>query len=202
VRGTLLRGTLRRGTLRRGTLWRLEVERLPRPTKTPVPLWFWWEGPAPPDLAAVWQAYVARFSIAPTCRFFKQTLTWTPPKLRRPEAADRWTWLRLLASVQVRLARDLVADVRLPWPRPRPPERRPPARVRRGFSSLLPALGSPVNAPKPWGRSPGRPKGKRSRPAQRFPAVKLTPGAGFCINRAALQPTDSSSVGALLWLTM
>jgi hypothetical protein len=159
----------------RGTLIRLEVERLPRPTNAPVPLWFWWWGPGLPDLAEVWLAYVARFSIEHTFRFFKQTLKWTTPKLRRPEAADRWTWLRLLAFVQLRLARDQVADVRLPWQRPLPPERRTPARVRRGFSSLLPTLGSPVNAPKPWGRSPGRPKGKRSRPAQRFPAVKLTP---------------------------
>lgn len=159
----------------RGTLIRLEVERLPRPTKTPVPLWFWWEGPYPPNLAVIWQAYVARFSIEHTFRFFKQTLKWTTPKLRRPEAADRWTWLLLLAYVQLRLARDQVADVRLPWQRPLPPERRTPARVRRGFSSLLTTLGSPVNAPKPWGRSPGRPKGKRSKPAQRYPAVKLTP---------------------------
>jgi hypothetical protein len=162
-------------SLVRGTLLRLEVEHLPRPTKTPVPLWFWWAGPVPPDLAAVWQAYVARFSIAHTFRFFKQTVKWTTPKRRRPEAADRWTWLLLLAYVHLRLARDLVADVRLPWQRPLPPERRTPARVRRAFASLLPALGSPVNAPQPWGRSPGRPKGKRSQPAQRFPAVKLTP---------------------------
>jgi hypothetical protein len=159
----------------RGTLLRLEVERLPRPTKTPVPLWFWWWAPTPPDLAVVWQAYIARFSIEHTFRFFKQTLKWTTPKLRQPEAADRWTWLLLLAYVQLRLARDLVADVRLPWQRPLPPERRTPARVRRGFASLLTTLGSPVNVPKPWGRSPGRPKGKRSRPATRFPAVKLTP---------------------------
>ena len=159
----------------RGTLIRLEVQRLPRPTKTPVPLWFWWWAPTPPDLAVVWQAYIARFSIEHTFRFFKQTLKWTTPKLRRPEAADRWTWLLLLAYVQLRLARDLVADVRLPWQRPLPPERRTPARVRRGFSSLLTTLGSPVNVPKPCGRSPGRPKGKRSQPAQRFPAVKLTP---------------------------
>lgn len=159
----------------RGTLIRLEVECLPRPTKTPVPLWFWWEGPCLPNLAVIWQAYVARFSIEHTFRFFKQTLKWTTPKVRRPEAADRWTWLLLLAYMQLRLARDQVADVRLPWQRPLPPERRTPARVRRGFSSLLTQLGSPVNPPKPWGRSPGRPKGKRSQPAQRFPAVKLTP---------------------------
>lgn len=96
-------------------------------------------------------------------------------RLRRPTAWHDWTWLLLLASVQLRLARDLVADVRLPWQRPLPPERRTPARVRRGFASLLTMLGSPVNVPKPWGRSPGRPKSKRSQPAQRFPAVKLTP---------------------------
>ncbi len=159
----------------RGALLRLEVEHLPRPTKAPEPLWFWWWGPGPPDLAVVWQAYVARFSIEHTFRFFKQTLKWTTPKLRWPEAADRWTWLLLLAYVQLRLARDHVADVRLPWQPPLPPERRTPARVRRGFSSLLTTLGSPVNVPKPCGRSPGRPKGKRSQPAQRFPAVKLTP---------------------------
>jgi hypothetical protein len=158
----------------RGTLLRLEVEYLPRPTKTPQPLWFWWWGPVPPDLAEVWRAYVARYSIEHSFRFFKQTLKWTTPKLRRPEAADRWTWLLLLAFVQLRLARDQVADVRLPWQRPLPPERRTPARVRRGFSSLLAQLGSPANAPKPCGRSPGRPKGKRSSPAKRFPAIKLT----------------------------
>jgi len=159
----------------RGTLLLLQVEHLPRPTKVPEPLWCWWWGPGPPNLAQVWQAYVARYSIEHTFRFFKQTLKWTTPKLRRPEAADRWTWLLILAYVQLRLARDQVADVRLPWQRPLPPERRTPARVRRGFSSLLAQLGTPVNVPKPWGRSPGRPKGKRSQPAQRFPAVKLTP---------------------------
>jgi DDE superfamily endonuclease len=168
------RGTRGPRPLVRGTLIRLEVDHLPRPTKTPEPLWFWWTGPHPPDLAAVWQAYVARFAIEHTFRFFKQTLKWTTPKLRAPEAADRWTWLLLLAYVQLRLARDLVADVRLPWQPPLPPERRTPARIRRGFSHLLAQVGSPANVPKPCGRSRGRPKGKRSPPATRFPAVKLT----------------------------
>jgi len=145
----------------RGPLIRWEVERLPRPTKTPVPLWFWWWAPTPPDLAVVWQASTARFSLAHTFRFFKHTRNWTTPTLRQPAAADRWTWRLLLASVQVRLARDLVADVRLPWQRPLPPERRTPARVRRGFASLLTTLRSSVNVPQPWGRSPGRPKGQR-----------------------------------------
>jgi hypothetical protein len=169
------RGTRGPRPLVRGTLIRLEVERLPRPTKTPEPLWFWWAGPHPPNLAELWQAYIARFAIEHTFRFFKQTLKWTTPKLRSPQAADRWTWLLLLAYVQLRLARDQVADVRLPWQPPLPPERRTPARVRRGFSQALAQVGSPVNMPKPCGRSPGRPKGRRSSPATRFPAVKLTP---------------------------
>lgn len=154
---------------------RLEGERLPRPTKAPAPLWCWWTGSIPPDLTEVWQAYLARFSIEHPFRFFKQTLHWTTPKLRSPAAADRWTWLLLLAYVRLRLARDAVADVRLPWQAPLPPERRTPARVRRGFAQLLPSRGSPGNALKPGGRSPGRPTGLRSPPAQRFPAVKLPP---------------------------
>ena len=169
------RGTRGPRPLVRGTLIRLEVDHLPRPTKVPEPLWFWWYGPVPPDLATLWQAYIARFSIEHTFRFFKQTLKWTTPKFRSPQAADRWTWLLLLAYIQLRLARDHVADVRLPWQPPLPPEGRTPARVRRGFSSLLTTLGSPACVPKPCGRSPGRPKGRRSRPAKRFPAVKLTP---------------------------
>jgi hypothetical protein len=169
------RGTRGPRPLVRGTLIRLAVDHLPRPTKTPEPLWFWWTGPHPPHLAEVWQAYVARFAIEHTFRFFKQTLKWTTPRLRAPDAADRWTWLLLLAYVQLRLARDRVADLRLPWQPPLPPERRTPARVRRGFSQLLAQLGTPATIPKPCGISPGRPRGTRSPPAARFPAVKLTP---------------------------
>jgi hypothetical protein len=46
------------------------------------------------------------------------------------------------------------------------------ARVRREFSRLLCVLGSPAAAPKPSGRSPGRPKDRRSGPALRHPAIK------------------------------
>ena len=135
------RGTRQPRPLVRGTLIRLQVAHLPRPTKTPQPLWFWWYGPLPPDLADVWRAYLARFSIEHTFRFFKQTLRWTTPKLRSPAAADRWTWLLILAFVQLRLAHDAGADVRLPWQPSLPPERRTPARVRRAFSHVLAHLG-------------------------------------------------------------
>jgi hypothetical protein len=168
------RGTRQARPIVRGTLIRLEVERLPKPTRVPVPLWLWWSGPEPPDLATIWRVYVARFSIEHTYRFCKQVLKWTTPKLRSPEAADRWTWLVLLAYVQLRLARPLVMDHRLPWQSPLPVEKLTPARVRRAFSQLLPTLGRLAGVPKPCGRSPGRPKGRRSKPAKRIPAVKLT----------------------------
>jgi hypothetical protein len=94
------------------------------------------------------------------------------PRPRHPEQAERWTWLVLAGYTQLRLARQLVADQRLAWERPRPPGQLSPYRVRRGFPRLLAALGSPAAAPKPSGRSPGRPKGHRSGPALRHPAVK------------------------------
>ena len=67
----------------RGTLIRLEVERLPRPTKAPTPLWFWWAGPRL-RFGGVWRASIARFALEHTFRFFKQTWRWTTPKLRSP----------------------------------------------------------------------------------------------------------------------
>jgi hypothetical protein len=78
----------------------------------------------------------------------------------------------LAAYTQLRLARQVVADQRLAWERPRPPGQLSPYRVRRGISRLLCVLGSPAAAPKPSGHSPGRPKGRRSGPARRHPAVK------------------------------
>jgi hypothetical protein len=169
------RGTRQARPIVAGTLIRLEVEHLPRPTKAPLPLWLWWWGPVAPNLETIWRVYIARFAVEHLFRFFKQTLKWTLPKLRDPAAADRWTWLLILAYLQLRLAQSLVQDIRLPWQPALPVERLTPARVRRAFSSLRPQLGSPAGVPKPCGTSPGRPKGARSPPAKRIPAVKLTP---------------------------
>jgi hypothetical protein len=157
-----------------GTLVLVEVERLPRQTRIPKRLWLWWRGPGAPDLAVLWRAYVHRFDLEHTYRFCKQGLNWTTPRVRHPEQADRWTWLVLLAYTQLRLARRAIDDVHLPWERPQRPARRAltPARVRQAFPQLWVALGTPADAPKPCGRSPGRPLGARSGPAPRYPACK------------------------------
>ena len=44
-------------------------------------------------LTGCWQAFLRRFDLEHTFRLFKQVLGWTAPKIRDPQAADRWTWL-------------------------------------------------------------------------------------------------------------
>ncbi|MGH8897237.1 MAG: hypothetical protein ACRDZ4_09500 [Egibacteraceae bacterium] len=116
----------------RGVVIRVEVERLPKPTGRAVKtLWLWWSGPGQPDLDVCWRAYLRRFDIEHTYRFAKSTLGWTTPALCTPEQADRPTWLVVAAYTHLRLARGLVADLRLPWERPRGPARLTPARDAR-----------------------------------------------------------------------
>jgi hypothetical protein len=158
----------------RGTVVLVEVGRLPRGERRrkPKALWLWWHGEGEPDLDLLWKSYCRRFSVEHAIRFLKQALGWTAPRVRHPEQADRWTWLVLAVYTQLCLARGVVADRRLPWERPLPPRKLTPTRVLRSFVTLLPTLGTPAEAPKPRGRSPGRPKGSRSGRARRHPALK------------------------------
>jgi PAS domain-containing protein len=165
----------------RGTLLLVEVSRLPQQTREPQALWLWWhvlegaahdpQASAIPDLDRAWRAYVRRFDLEHTFRFLKQTLNWTIPRVRHPTQADRWTWLVVLAYTQLRLARPLAGDQPLPWQRPQPAGKLTPSRVRHAFSTLLIRLPILASPPKPCGRSPGRPKGKRSGRATRYPAL-------------------------------
>lgn len=112
----------------------------------------WWSGlrlPKPP------RVYVPKGGRppkpGPEFRFAKQILGWTTPKLRTPEAADRWTWIVLVAHTQLRLARPpLAADLRRSWEKPTASL----ARVRGGFRNIRAHLGRPTRAPKPPGRRP------------------------------------------------
>lgn len=62
-----------------------------------------------------WHAFLRRFDIEHTFRMIKRMMGWTRPKVREPEAADRWTWLVIAAHTQFRLARPLALDLRRPW---------------------------------------------------------------------------------------
>jgi hypothetical protein len=157
-----------------GTVVLVEVGRLPRGERRrrPKALWLWWHGEDGPDLDLLWRAYCRRFDVEHFVKFLKGTLGWAAPRVRHPEQANRWTWLVLAAYAQLRLARRIVVDRRLPWERPLRAGSLTPTRVLRSFVTLLPALGTPASAPKPRGRSLGRPKGSLSGPAMRYPAVK------------------------------
>ena len=159
-----------------GTLIRLQVDHLPG-DRDPKPVWLWFSrtGATPDDVDRLWQGFLRRFDLEHTFRLFKQVLGWTAPKIRDPAAADRWTWLIITCHAQLRLARPLAEDLRLPWERPAPPGRLTPARVRRGFRNIRAAAAQPASAPKPGKPGPGRPPGSRNRrPAPRYDVGKTT----------------------------
>jgi hypothetical protein len=108
-------------------LIRLEVHRLSGGhDPLPVRLWSSATGLSGEGVDLRWQAFLRRFDLEHTFRMIKQTLGWTRPKLRTPEAADRWTWLVVAAHTQLRLARPLAADLRRPWEKPAEPDRLTP----------------------------------------------------------------------------
>jgi hypothetical protein len=158
-----------------GTLIQLQVGHLPG-DRDPKPVWLWSSatGATSAHIDRLWQAYLRRFDLEHTFRLFKQTLGWTAPRLRDPEAADRWTWLIITAHTQLRLARDLTDDLRRPWERRAPAGRLTPARVRRGFRNLRRRTAQPAGAPKPGKAGPGRPPGSTNRrPATRHDVGKI-----------------------------
>lgn len=146
-----------------GTLIRLQVEHLPG-DRDPKPVWLWSSatGLSATHLDRLWQAFLRRFDLEHTFRLFKQTLGWTTPKIRTPEAAGTWTWLVIAVHTQLRLARHLVEDLRRPWERPAAPGRLTPARVRRGFRNIRANIGCPARAPKLTKPGPGRPPGSKN----------------------------------------
>lgn len=135
-------------------------------------LWLWWSGLGEPDLALLWRSYLRRFDIEHTFLFVKGPLQWASPKVRTPEQADLWTTLVVAVYTQLRLAKPFVQDYRLPWEKQLTQDKLTPNRVLRGVLPLLPYLGTPASAPKPFRAGPGRPLGTRKPPRTRYPALK------------------------------
>jgi hypothetical protein len=158
------------------TVVRVHLERLPRRATPPAPLWLAWIGRAlPADLSDLWRAYLLSFTVEHGFRFLKQALGWTTVRPSDPAAADRWTWLLVLALWQLWLARPLVADQRFPWERPRPATQLTPGRVRRAFAALFVPLGTPARPPKPRGQAPGRRPGHAPGSRTRHPVTRRRP---------------------------
>lgn len=161
----------RSGRITRGSLITVRLDR-PRSRRVLPPLRLFWIGPGLPDLDLVWRAYLHRFDIEHTFRFFKRTLGWTVPSLGIPERLERWTAVVVAAYTQLRLAIGLVADRRLPWQRPLLPGQLTPGRVRADFSHVAVTVGSPATAPKVTQPGPGGSKGVTRPRRPRFPVVR------------------------------
>jgi hypothetical protein len=155
------------------TVIRIEVEHLPKSGHKPKPLWLGWISLFPlTDLLAAWGWYRRRFVCEHGFRFFKQDLGWTTVRPRWPKAADRWTWLIVVATWHLWLARALVIDQRLPWERVLPSNRLTPGRVRRVVGTILAGLRHPQAPVRQRGKSPGRAIGCRPGRRQRYKVVK------------------------------
>ncbi|MFI0898207.1 NF041680 family putative transposase [Streptomyces sp. NPDC020983] len=157
-----------------GTLIRLEVDYLPG-DRDPKPVWLWSSATdaTAADIDRWWQSYLRRFDPEHTFRLFKQTLGWTRPRLRDPEAASRWTWIVIAADTQLFSPGPSPRTSAAPGKKPAIPGRLTPARVRRGFRNIRPMITLPAGAPKPGKPGPGRPSGSENRtPAPRHDVGK------------------------------
>lgn len=161
---------LRQSAQRTMEIIRVEVIE-PKGRKRPFkPLWLAWVGLTMPMLKVLWRKYLRRFSLEHWYRFVKQRLHWTQPQLSSIHASQRWSDLMVLMSWQLWFARAECIDAPLPWQSAQ--ETLAPGRVAQAFASSLAAIGTPAQAPKPRGKSPGRALGQRPVPRTRYPTVK------------------------------
>jgi hypothetical protein len=129
------------------------------------PLWLAWLGETMPPVEQLWLQYLRRFAFAERLlwriehwyRFAKQRLHWTQAQLGTTQAGERWSDLMPLLSWQLWLARQACIDAPLPWQSAQ--DKLSPGRVAQAFPVILAAMGTPAQAPKPRGKSPGRAQG-------------------------------------------
>jgi len=144
--------------------------------KPPKALWLAWQAPntipdgVQVDAKLIWLAYVHRWPVEPGIRFRKQRLGWTIPRLQHKESGDLWSWLVALAFWLLYLSRPIAKDQPLPWQKPQ--AQLTPQRVQQSLPLIFAQFGSPARKPKPRGKSPGWPKGRRRTPKLRFHVVK------------------------------
>lgn len=122
-----------------GTLIRLQADRLPG-TGDPLPLWLWSSatGLNSEDAGVHWQASLRRFDIEHLVRLMKQTLGWTRPKRRTPEAGAIRRWRGRRWSYPARRGRRTAKGPEVRVKQPQGPFR---------CCRYLPAAGSPSPRP-------------------------------------------------------
>jgi len=142
--------------------------------RDPRDTWFWWLGGQPlPPLQDLARLYPRRFAIEHGYKFEKGDLLWTAPRLRTPAQMEHWTAVVSAAHNELGLARPLVQAQRLPWEATTRPLT--PRQVRRGVARIITQVGTPAAAPRPRGKSPGRPHGAVIPLAPRHPVIRKGP---------------------------
>lgn len=154
-----------------GTIIQVQATRVPGRKGTPKPMWLWHTGPEPLTLTRCFRIYQRRFDLEHTFRFCKQDLGLVVPATATPQAMARWVWLVVIAHTQLRLVRDVVADLPRPWERPvkRTGRTLSPRRVRRAFREVHAILGTPAQPRRNHRPGPGRPPGTTRPPRTRHP---------------------------------
>jgi hypothetical protein len=120
-----------------------------------------------------WEQYLRRYSIEHWYRFIKQKLHWKLPAVSTPAQSQLWSWLIVLASWFIFLAREVVKDQPKPWQKAQ--TTLTPGRVMQSIGPLLARIGTPASAPKPRGKSPGWQKGRPRNKRTTYPLVKKHP---------------------------
>jgi hypothetical protein len=155
------------------TLWRVERVVARGTKRDPRVVWLAYCGQTKLPLQdATWRQYLSRYVIEHWYRFIKQSLNWTLPQLSTPEQSQLWSSLLLIVSWQLWLARQTAQDHPRPWQKPQAPEKLTPGRVHRGMSGVLARIGTPAQAPKTRGKSPGWPVGRVRTKRMRYAVLK------------------------------
>ena len=127
------------------------------------------------SLLDIFEAYLQRYDLEHFFRFGKQKLLLD--KFQTPDHQHEEIWWRLvvLAYLQLWVAKELVSQLPRPWERYLPSiinKLITPAATQRDISRIIRQIGTPATAPKPRGKSPGRPKGTKLTPRKRHPVLK------------------------------
>ena len=127
------------------------------------------------SLLDIYQAYLQRYDLEHFFRFGKQKLLLD--KFQTPAAKNEEHWWRLvaLAYLQLWIAKDSACHLPRPWEQSLPVaanKQLTPAMVLRDMSRIIRQIGTFASAPKPRGKSSGRPKGAKLIPRNRQPVLK------------------------------
>jgi hypothetical protein len=150
------------------------------------PLWLIVMGDKRAELSLldIHQYYLQRYDLEHFFRFGKQKLL--QDKFQTPDDKHKENWWRLvaLAYLQLWAAKDLVSQLPRSWERYLPSvlnKLGTPAAAQRDMSRIIRQIGTPSPAPKPRGKSPGRPKGVVLTPRKRHAVVKEGQDLSFSV---------------------